>query len=173
LRQDFRIICAVGAGWPTKQLSMDAWEPLLAAVRKDCPSRELCFLTGTDSEKEELEEAWPRLEKMDICLLPNLNLKDLKEFLRPGDLFIGMDSGPTHLASSRGCLTLTFFGASLPEAYDRGGAGAHAPRGVCHLRETFERRCDRLRDCQRCSAIDSIDVVTAWRNFWTSIEPPS
>ena len=170
LGQNFRVVCAIGAGWPTKQLSMEAWVRLLSVIREDCPNSEVLFLTGADAEREELRQVWPQCEELGARLLPNMNLKELKAFLRPNDLFIGMDSGPTHLASARGCLTLTFFGASLPEAYDPAGAGHHAPRGICHLGETFERRCDRLRECQRCSAIDSIDVVSAWRNFWTSIQ---
>lgn len=169
LGKDFRVVCAIGAGWPTKQLSMANWVRLLDAIREDCPDQELFFLTGTDAERKELEGIWPECEKRGARLLPNMNLKELKGFLGPNDLFIGMDSGPTHLASSRGSHTLTFFGASLPEAYDPSGAGAHAPRGICHLGEVFERRCDQLRHCQRCSAIDSIDVVAAWRTYWASL----
>lgn len=171
LRSDFRIVCSIGAGWPTKQISPEAWEKLLQAIRRDCPDREIVFIPGVGREKEELENMWPKLEAFSVVQNPSLGLAELKSWFREGDLFIGMDSGPTHLAAAQGLITFSFFGPSMPEAYDRHGAGPQAPRGACHLKESFEKRCDQLRHCQSCSALTSIDVQASWQAFWERHAP--
>lgn len=166
LKDDFKIYCALGAGWRTKQLNIQQWKLLIHAIRKDCPTQDITFLKGSELENTQLKELERDFDQLSIKTLPKLNLKDLKAILQPRDLFIGMDSGPTHLASSSGLLTLSFFGPSLPEAYDASDSGVHAVRGKCHLNETFHRRCDLLRKCQDCSAISSIDPEKSWKSFW-------
>jgi heptosyltransferase I len=170
LRPNPRIICSVGAGWPTKQLSLEAWSNLLACIRKDYPKQPLLFLIGTEAEAQFLNEAKPHWACYHTEIIPKMSLRELKLWLSAGDLFIGMDSGPSHLAASCGLVTLTWYGPSLPEAYDRYGVGPQAPRGTCHLQETFIRRCDRLRKCASCSALQSIDIEKAWHDFRLSLK---
>lgn len=159
-----RVVCAIGAGWPTKVLQGDPWGRLLEAIAKDLPGVPIYFLEGKGEEAQQLQE-WSAHWPSGVERWPPMDLATLKGELGPGDLFVGMDSGPTHLARYCGARTFTFYGPSMPEAYDGMGAGSHAPRGVCHLGVTFSTRCDQLRKCQSCSALESIDVVSSWKTF--------
>ena len=169
LKKNPRIICSVGAGWPTKQLSVEAWSTLLACIRKDYPNAPICFLIGSTSESDFLAKAMPQWTEFKPSILQKMTLGELKQWFSSGDLFIGMDSGPSHLAASRGLDTLIWYGPSRPEAYDRFGIGPHAPRGQCHLNEQFEQRCNLLRKCSHCSALETIDISKAWKNFQQTI----
>ena len=168
-----QIICSVGAGWPTKQLSLAAWSILIEEMRKDYPQASILFLNGSTDEENFLKEALPLWHKWNVSPCAKMTLGHLKKWFREGDLFVGMDSGPSHLAASCGLNTLIFYGPSLPSVYDRSDEGDHAPRGVCHLKAHFEKRCDLLRKCKTCSAITSINIHEAWNSFKKSLAKDS
>jgi ADP-heptose:LPS heptosyltransferase len=167
-----KCICAPGSAWPTKQLGASAWDVLLKQIRQDEPNMPIWMLAGSESERMWIQEQLPKWSAFGVTLLDPMSLRELKNFFDADDLFIGMDSGPTHLAASRGLRTLSFYGASLPEAYAPIGPRHHSTRGDCHLGACFERRCDQLRVCETCSAITSIDVLSAWKKFRADVVQP-
>jgi len=167
------IVCSPGSVWPTKRLTHQAWKTFLQALRQDLPEARISMIAGSDKEKDWVEQGLALWQDEQLCLAEDRNLAQLKCFFETAQLYIGMDSGPSHLASSMGVPTLIFYGPSLPEAYDRFGAGPHAPRGVCHLNMTFEQRCSKLRVCETCSAITSIDLAYVWDNFFKDLKARS
>lgn len=159
------LVCSPCSVWPTKRLDHEAWMKLLKAIRSSFPEVRITMIAGNDDERQWVQDGIEQWYDQDISLAPAMNLTELKEFFKTCQIYIGMDSGPSHMASSLGLPTLIFYGPSLPETYDQFGKGPHAPRGVCHLNEVFEQRCDKLRVCEQCSAIESIDVEKAWCDF--------
>lgn len=160
-----KILCAPGSGWPTKQLSHEQWDVLLRCIRDAFPKAEISFIAGNDIESDWLEQIWKSWGKYHLNRCPKMSLKELKDQMSDIDLWIGMDSGPSHLASQLNVPTFIFYGPSLPSYYDKNGEGDHAARGDCHLQETFSDRCKKLRVCSSCSAIQSIDVKEVWEKF--------
>ena len=159
------IICSPGSVWPTKRLDHKAWGLLIKEMRKSFPNTKISMIAGKDRERDWVNEGLAIWEDEGIELAGSMNLKELKAWFQNSDLYVGMDSGPSHIASSIGLPTFIFYGPSLPAAYDQFGEGPHAPRGVCHLNEDFEQRCSKLRICESCSAITSIDISKAWSQF--------
>lgn len=159
------IVCSPCSVWPTKRIGFDAWGKLLKAMRADYPEAKISMIAGNENERNWVLQGIDQWQDEDTSLVPAMNLTELKEFFKSCQIYIGMDSGPSHMASSLGLPTLIFYGPSLPETYDQFGVGPHAPRGDCHLNEVFEQRCDKLRVCEKCSAIESIDIEQAWDEF--------
>lgn len=163
------MVCSPCSIWPTKRLNHAAWKKLLSAIRSTHPEAKLSMIAGSDEERQWIKEGIDQWGDPLVNLAPSMNLTELKDFFKSSQIYIGMDSGPSHMASSQGLPTLIFYGPSLPETYDQFGAGPHAPRGDCHLKESFEQRCGKLRVCQTCSAIESIDEAKAWHLFWEDL----
>lgn len=160
-----RICLAPGAGWPTKQLDKNQWTEIFTLINRDFPRASIDMLWGSDKEREWIELRKPLWKKFAFQLAPKMNLTELKEYLKQIDLYIGMDSGPTHLAAHLGVQTLTFFGPSMPTYYSHVDAPCFYARAECHLKEIFEDRCQYIRKCNTCTAITSINISDIWSYF--------
>ena len=88
----------------------DFWSPT---------SSEVVFHPGSGSPKKN----WPFFNELERCLpecrpLPqNLSLVELSRYFRNVRVFIGNDSGITHLAAYTGCPTIALFGPTDPRRW--------------------------------------------------------
>ena len=165
-----KICMSPGAGWPTKRLDKNQWVELVQLVRNTHPGAVLELLWGTDAEREWLVAQAPLWAAARAEMLPKMDLRELKRYLCTVDLFVGMDSGPAHLAAHMGAAVMLFYGASQPAYYGPRQGELPSFRATCHLGVTFADRCKWLRKCTTCSAIQGIGVREAWREFSQVLE---
>lgn len=70
------------------------------------------ILIGTKLEEEDAKFIEEDYDKYILNYVNQTNLTQLKAILHASDLYIGNDSGPTHIAASVGTSTITIFGST-------------------------------------------------------------
>lgn len=99
------------------------------------------------------------IPKNDI-IIQDFNLLALTAFLKKSHVYIGNDSGITHLAAAAGCKTIALFGASNPEVWSPKGKNVSVIHkdyhcSPCHLIRSKDRQCE-----QECMKLISVkDVI--------------
>lgn len=78
-------------------------------------------LTWSGKERERVEHLVNEINHPRLSIAPQMTLRELPLYLQQSALFVGNDSGPTHLASLLGVPTVVIFGPKDP--------GRHGPYG--------------------------------------------
>jgi len=111
------VVVHVGAGSRAKMWPMACWEALAADLRSR--GLEVAAIAG-EVEAERLDAA----ERAALARLGGRfveTLEDLAAVIRGARLFIGADTGPTHLAAQLGVPTLALFGPTDPTLWSPRG----------------------------------------------------
>lgn len=102
------VLIHTGASHPVKVWPLERFARIAKRLRKENFSvRFIC-----DAAQK---ESWLRLDETTVSV-PSTITELIRE-LKTGDVFIGNDSGPGHLAALCGVPTLTIFGSQFPEAF--------------------------------------------------------
>ncbi|MCA3006480.1 MAG: glycosyltransferase family 9 protein [Planctomycetaceae bacterium] len=113
----------VGAGSRSKRWPMDRWATLVAALRE--AGHAVAVFMG-EVEMEQFTDAerafWREMLRTDHGGGAMDDLPALAHALAPCRLFIGADTGPTHLAAELGLPTLALFGPTDPAMWAPLGA---------------------------------------------------
>lgn len=91
-----KIIVHTGSGWNVKLWSNQNWVNLLKKLNK-IGNFKFIFI-GSKKEKKDFEKIQKRLNFKIYSLANKISLKDLLLVMRISDYFIGVDSGPRHMA---------------------------------------------------------------------------
>jgi lipopolysaccharide heptosyltransferase I len=144
-------ILNAGGGWPTKLWSAERFGALADALleRHNLPS----FITYGPGERE-LAESVARASRTGAAQALSLSLKGFYALARRASLYVGGDTGPTHLAVAAGAPVVGLFG---PTEWWRNGS----PRSsdVCVERTDIGCRTDCHR--RACSAWICMDIEVA------------
>jgi lipopolysaccharide heptosyltransferase II len=106
-----KIILHPGARWPGRQWSAQK-NALLADKLIENGHR--AIFTGTDTEAKFAQEIMDLMSHKPIFLVGKTDFSTFLGVLASCDLFIGVDSGPMHLASAIGKPVIALFGAASP-----------------------------------------------------------
>jgi hypothetical protein len=117
------VVLHVGAGSASKRWPMERWYALRAAIREGvCDGTADVRAIAGEVEEEQFNTGERRVfAAMDGRFLEKLG--ELAAVIKGARLFIGADSGPTHLAAQLGVPTLALFGPTDPAVW--------APTGPC------------------------------------------
>ena len=144
-------ILNAGGGWPTKLWSAERFGALADTLleRHDLSS----FITYGPGERE-LAESVARASRTGAAQALSLSLKGFYALARRASLYVGGDTGPTHLAVAAGAPVVGLFG---PTEWWRNGS----PRSsdVCVERTDIGCRTDCHR--RACSAWICMDIEVA------------
>ncbi len=113
------IVFHSGSGSEKKRLPAQKVIKIIKGIC-DSFSQYLLFLIFGEAEKSFMVEVLKNLHKQtrhQIKILENLDLLQLAQVVSRAELYIGMDSGPTHLASALGTKTLAIFTCSNPKVW--------------------------------------------------------
>jgi len=141
-----------GSGSPAKNWPTDRWVRLVEMLVNH-PGNLHLIVVGGESDSAALTGFRSRFQRSDrLTFLENLPLCTLGACLSLCRLFIGHDSGISHLAAAAGAPSLLLFGPTDPAVWAPANPGVHILRGLnasvgnLSLREVAETVDDLLRD---------------------------
>ena len=102
-----------GSGSETKNWPLDRFVEMAEALLSPNENRKL-ILIGGEADAERVANLRAALPNEEIGIAQNLPLPELARLLRACDLFIGHDSGISHLAAAVGTRSLLLFGPTDP-----------------------------------------------------------
>lgn len=97
------IALVIGASWESKKYPKELFAKLCNELKQNC-----IVLWGSEKEKSDAE--WICEHSKYAMLAPQMNLKELINFVSACDLLIGNDTGPTHMAWAQNIPSITLFG---------------------------------------------------------------
>ncbi len=100
-----------GAAFATRRWPLDRFAPLSESLAGDQHLVPILLL-GPGERAIEAEAA--RLMPASAVTLSGLNLRELIALVSRARLFVGHDTGPTHVAAAAGCPVVEIFGSSTP-----------------------------------------------------------
>jgi ADP-heptose:LPS heptosyltransferase len=74
-------------------------------------------LTGSESERMQVEEIRVRMQQPALTLIGELDLGKLAALLAQANLVLGVDNGPLHLATAQGTPTVRLYGPTDPRVF--------------------------------------------------------
>jgi heptosyltransferase-2 len=129
-----------GARWHTKQWMPERYAELASRLVEDYRCTLLWF--GSPGEADLIRRIQARMRgtflERGICLAGDYSLEQAIALLGRCDLFIGNDSGLTHLASGRGCRVVVLYGSTTPAL----GFEPWGPHSVVEVANLPCRPCD-------------------------------
>jgi ADP-heptose:LPS heptosyltransferase len=150
-----------GSGGTNKSVPLPGLFKILGSLARLFPELKLLILAG-EADKTlliGLIKNMPAELKPMVQLIDNIDLLVLAEILSRAEIFVGMDSGPGHLAAAVGTRTVVIFGPSDPKTWAPPQPWARAVSGNCACApcSDHERRNCNLAKC--LAAIDDQAVA--------------
>lgn len=151
------IILHPGSGSPDKCVPPELLVSLVRGLM-GYHCRRLC-LVGGPADGDALHRVKALLASDEVTVLQEMDLVDLSQYLLQAHLFIGHDSGLSHLAGSLGIPSLLFFGPTDPSRWAPRGKHVVVMRNACHCQgEAAVRQC-RDKPCFFFSLDDALMKV--------------
>ena len=113
-----RIALHPGSGSPRKNWSLEGWGEVAEKLQQKYPGVEFVIISG-EAEERSIGDCLSLFDKAKINYrhLEHLNLPTLASVLQQCDLFLGHDSGISHLAAACGLPTVLLFGPTDPKIW--------------------------------------------------------
>lgn len=113
-----RLALHPGSGSPRKNWSWESWLEVLNGIQKTHPKMELLVTSG-EAEMERIEDFYELLSHSAIPFqaLANQSLAVAAKNIGACDLYLGNDSGISHLAAATGIPAIVLFGPSEPKVW--------------------------------------------------------
>jgi ADP-heptose:LPS heptosyltransferase len=92
-----KVVIHTGSGWRVKLWKTDRWVELLTRMN-ELGDFKFIFVGGTDKEEETFRKIRKKLHFKVYSVIKKMNLKDTALMMKLCDYFIGVDSGPRHIA---------------------------------------------------------------------------
>ena len=99
------------------------------------------ILVGASQDLKAEEEILKKSKTRLYSLVGQLNLRELREFIRQSSLFVGPDSGPMHIAATTSTPIVALFGPTLPAHFSPWKANAFLIEKNFDCRPCKQRRC--------------------------------
>ncbi len=138
LKNDPVIICNPGASWPSKRWETERFGHV--AKRLHEKTKLVTVVTWAGDSELEMAMSICRAAEGAAILAPRTDLQQLAAMLALGNLFVGCDTGPLHLAAAMGTPCVGLYGPTRPQ--DSGAYGTHhfAIQNKYHAGTSRERR---------------------------------
>lgn len=161
--------------WPEEN-----WVWLLKKINKDFPSL-LILLVGDENEVIAVQNIADKTNKNIIPLAGKTSLLDLGLLISKAKMYIGLDSGPMHLAAMLGIPTFTLWGPSDPKTIGYEVLDKRLHKDVClyiscHPCLSFIRHntslVDHPAECPNPRCIKDINRESVWKTyqmFWEQV----
>ena len=144
--QSSRLGFHVGSGSPVKNWPINHWIEL--AQRLEGFFVDL-LLVGGEADDEVVRQFCARCRLGSLRTLLNANLADLSQALNGCTLFVGHDTGVTHLAAAVGTPTLALFGPTNPSVWAPLGEHVSVIRSPDGLMKSIRAETVAAETCRR------------------------
>lgn len=152
-----RVVIHTGSGWEAKLWEQGRWTQLLRRIDR-LGRFQFLFVGGSQREERDLGEIRRQLPFAVHSVVRQADLAEVALIMRQSDYFIGVDSGPRHLAHLLQLPSVCLLGPG-PRMYSPEGRGAvYLDRADCRCTTLFCHRRDRCMD--RISVEDAVDAFT-------------
>jgi len=160
-----------GSGSLKKALPLAKLFELLDLLSEIFPSEKISLITGEVEKKMvfEIVKTCPEKLKPRVQLIQDLPLIKLAEMIAQAKIYIGMDSGPTHLASALGIPTIAIFGPTDPGVWapPQKWVKVIATKYPCApCTDNKRRECE---DAKCMELINGMEIIKAIQSF--KLEP--
>lgn len=138
--KDFKVAISTGSSekWVSKKWGALRYKNL---IKKLVDKNIKVYLVGTNLELEDEKIIKSEVDDRMVSFVNKTNLTELKNILGSVDLYVGNDSGPTHVAAATGTNTLTIFGST---------GVVHAPRKEIYSAEHYVIKPSAKIECHPC-----------------------
>ncbi len=104
-----------GSGSPLKNWSYEGWIEVAALILKEHPKSQFLFISG-EAEDQTIEQFLELANNANLPFrhLAHPTLRELSAELTAADLFLGHDTGVSHLAGASGVRSILLFGKTNP-----------------------------------------------------------
>ncbi|WNM60339.1 glycosyltransferase family 9 protein [Candidatus Nitrospira neomarina] len=135
------ILLHAGSGSRYKCASPLLWASIVKDLMTAQPKWHIC-LVGGPADNDSLRNVQSLLTQFECNILTGMDLLQIGEYLQHAKLFIGHDSGLSHLAASFGVPSVLMFGPTDPGKWAPRGNHVAVLRKFCHcLGKTAIARC--------------------------------
>ena len=147
-----------GSGSPHKCLPSETLASLAGEIARNFHARVL-LCEGPD-DRGQVERLLSHLGHQSFEILREKNLVEMSHFLSRADLFLGHDSGLTHLAAALGVPTMVIFGPTDPEQWRPSGDHVTVVQGqTCLCRTWSQVQACQNKVCLTSSVDEVIHVI--------------
>ncbi len=151
-KRDKIIMLNPGAGWPTKRWPAEKFIRLADKLTGEINSK--VIMSWGPQEKEIIENIKNNMNNR-ITIMPQSTIKQLGAIIRRCDLFVGSDTGPTHLAAALEIPVVGLYGPSDPKRN-----GPYATKNIIIQKDIscascWKRECNKI-DCMKNISVDEV-----------------
>ena len=144
------------ARWETKFWTVDAW-PRLADLLIDRAGATVVF-SGSPADVPYISRIREQMHHEPLIAAGDLSLAEAVALLDASHVYVGVDSGPMHIAAFTGTRVVALFGPTDPAKVGPYGAGHKVVR-----RTELECLACRKRSCAHRRCLEEIDPQTVFR----------
>ena len=150
--RDKIIILNPGAGWPTKRWPAEKFLRLADKLTEHINAK---VIMSWGPQEKELIENIKSNENNRIAIMPQSTIKQLGAIIKSCDLFVGSDTGPTHLAAALEIPVVGLYGSSDPERNGPYGTKNIIIQKDIPCASCWKRECDTI-DCMKNISVDEV-----------------
>jgi len=169
LKQNFKldgnqkfIVIATGAVWKRRTWQLEKWKKLIDKLSQG--NNRKFFVIGSREEQKRNNFLCDNVRIFNLC--GHLSLSQIPALIKRSRIFIGVDSGPMHLAAALGKPVIALFGPNIPEVSGPKGSLCFVIQKEMKCRPCNQDFCFKPKG-QRCmdliSPDDVIDIYTHLR----------
>ncbi len=152
--RDKIIMLNPGAGWPTKRWPAENFPRLADKLTKYRNANAKVIMSWGPQEKKLIENIRSKTNNR-ITIMPQSTIKQLGAIIKSCDLFVGSDTGPTHLAAALEVPVVGLYGPSDPERN-----GPYGTKNIIIQKDIpcvscWKRECDTI-DCMKNISVDEV-----------------
>ena len=139
------------AGYASKNWLDERFSELIEVLCKDYNIQ--AILVGSKDDKEKINNIIAKSKTREVNIAGKTTLSELLVLIKRADIFIGVDSGPSHIAASvERPSVILYSGTNDPREW-----GVRNPNAVVIQKDITCKGCERL-DCEENICMDMISV---------------
>jgi heptosyltransferase-1 len=144
------------ARWATKMWTIDAWAQLADMLITEAGAA--VVFSGSPDDVPHINAITKQMMERPVVAAGQLSLSEAVALVETSDVYVGVDSGPMHIAAFVGTPVVALFGPTDPEKVGPYGTGHRVIR-----REDLDCLACRKRSCENRHCLESIPPETVYR----------